>query len=458
MQKDIQCEHLKQIFHAAVERVDPYRMMKSHIALRGSLLRVQTETSREEIDLSSYDRIMVMGAGKATAKMAKAIEEILKERIREGVICVKYSHTEKLNRIETIEAGHPVPDENSIIAAQRMEDMARHADDKTLCIVLISGGGSALLTSPISFRKGPVLMELSLDDMQKTTSAMLSCGATINEMNAIRKHLSRIKGGRLAQLLYPATTLSFILSDVVGDNLDTIASGLTVYDQSTFSDAIRILKKYSLEHTVPAMVPKILEAGEQGLIEETPKKGDPVLSKVHNILLGTNYTALLAAARKAKLLGYNTAVISSQITGEAREAAKLFFGIAKDVLIHDLLVKKPACVIAGGETTVTLRGSGRGGRNQEISLSFLSQMEKDREQAESIYFLSASTDGNDGPTDAAGAFATHDILRESGKKRLDIEEYLNNNDSYTFFSFLNALLITGPTNTNVCDVHIVLVP
>jgi glycerate 2-kinase len=458
MQKDIQCEQLKQIFLAAVERVDPYWMIKRHITLRGSLLRVQTETSSEEINLSGYNRIMVIGAGKATAKMAKAIEEILKERIHEGVICVKYGHTEKLNRIETIEAGHPVPDENSILAAQQIEDMARSADDKTLCIVLISGGGSALLTSPISFRSGPVLIELSLNDVQKTTSALLSCGATIDEMNAIRKHLSRIKGGRLARLLFPATTLSFILSDVVGDRLDTIASGLTVSDQSTFGDALRIIKKYGLEHTVPEVVLKILQAGEKGLIEETPKKGDPALSKVTNILLGTNYTALLAAAKKAKLMGYNTAVISSQIIGEAREAAKLFFGIARDILIHDLLLKKPACVIAGGETTVTLRGSGRGGRNQEISLSFLSQMEKDRDQAEGIYFLSASTDGNDGPTDAAGAFATKDILRVSIKKQLDIEEHLKHSDSYSFFSLLDALLITGPTNTNVCDIHIVLVP
>jgi glycerate 2-kinase len=294
--------------------------------------------------------------------------------------------------------------------------------------------------------------------VQETTSALLSCGATIDEMNAIRKHLSRIKGGRLARLLFPATTLSFILSDVVGDRLDTIASGLTVSDQSTFGDALRIIKKYGLEHTVPEVVLKILQAGEKGLIEETPKKGDPALSKVTNILLGTNYTALLAAAKKAKLMGYNTAVISSQIIGEAREAAKLFFGIARDILIHDLLLKKPACVIAGGETTVTLRGSGRGGRNQEISLSFLSQMEKDRDQAEGIYFLSASTDGNDGPTDAAGAFATKDILRVSIKKQLDIEEHLKHNDSYSFFSLLDALLITGPTNTNVCDIHIVLVP
>jgi glycerate 2-kinase len=451
-------EQLKRIFRAAIERVDPYRMMMSCISLHENLLIVDTEYSREEIDLGRFDRIVVVGAGKASSKMAKAVEEILGERIAGGVLSVKYGHTEHLRHIQLVEAGHPVPDENSIEAARRIEDIAARADDRTLCIVLISGGGSSLLVSPAFHTSGSLHIQLTLREIRETTSALLSCSATIDEMNCVRKHLSRLKGGRLARLIYPGRTVSFILSDVVGDSLDTIASGLTTPDRTTFADAVRILRKYELERTVPGPVLELLRAGEEGTIEETPKQDDPAFSKVTNILIGTNYTALLAAANKARELGYNTAVVSSRITGEAREAAKVIFGIAKDILVHDLLVPKPACFIAGGETTVTIRGGGRGGRNQELALSFLSQMKRDGEGAGGIYFLSASTDGNDGPTDAAGAFASAEILRDSERKRLDIEEHLRNNDSYTFFNALNSLLKTGPTNTNVCDVHIALLP
>jgi len=451
-------DHLKQIFLSGVERVDPYRMLKTHLALRKHSLEVRTETCIESVDLDTFERIIVMGAGKATAKMAKAVEEILGPRIDEGLISVKYGHTEQLEYIEIVEAGHPVPDENSLHAAHRMEKMAIRADEKTLCILLISGGGSALLTSPANYQQGTVRINLDLEYIQKTTSTLLACGATIDEINCIRKHLSSIKGGRLARLLFPARTISLILSDVVGDRLATIASGLTTHDASTFSEALKILNRYEIQNAVPEPVMRVLEAGARGDIEETPKQYDPAFSKVTNILIGTNYTALLAASKKSNALGYHTTIISSQITGEAREVAKVFYAIAMDVKIHGLLLEKPACVIAGGETTVTLRGKGKGGRNQEIALSFLSQMEKEKEQAQGIYFLSASTDGNDGPTDAAGAFVSLDIMKECTEKGLNVEAALKENDSYTFFSALDALLITGPTNTNVCDVHIILVP
>ena len=450
-------DHLTQIFLTAVKRVDPYRMIHQHVTLKGNTLNIVTERESHGIDLDNFDKIIIIGAGKATAKMAKAIEEILGKRIHKGIISVKYGHTENLEYIKTIESGHPVPDENCLRAAREIEDLANLTDERTLFILLISGGGSALLTSPVSFSTESKDIELSIDDIQKTTTLLLSCGATIGEINCIRKHLSRIKGGRLTRLLYPGRVISFILSDVVGDRLDTIASGLTTFDNTTYEEALSIIRTYKIDEKIPEKVLHIIEAGAEGLIEETPKEEDPVFEKITNILIGTNYTALHAAAKEAHRLGYNTVVLSSQITGEAREVAKIFFAVAKDIKEHDLLAAKPACVIAGGETTVTLWGDGKGGRNQEIALSFLSQLQKNCASTEGIYFLSASTDGNDGPTDAAGAFASYSIVQKSRKLELDIAEYLQNNDSYTFFNKLGYLLKTGPTNTNVCDVHIIIV-
>ncbi len=300
-------------------------------------------------------------------------------------------------------------------------------------------------------------MELTLSDIQKTTEVLLGCGAPIDEMNCVRKHLSHIKGGRLARLLYPATQVNLVLSDVIGDKLDTIASGLSAPDETTYEDALRIIEKYEVVEDIPANVLGAIEHGVNGLIDETPGKKDRAFKKVFNILIGTNYTALLAASRKARGFGYSTSIISSHVTGEAREAAKVLYGIAQDIKKHDTPINKPACVIAGGETTVTLRGKGKGGRNQELALSVLSEMHKDPAYAHGIYFLSASTDGNDGPTDAAGAFASVEILARSTNQKLNIDEFLKNNDSYNLFEKIESLLKTGPTNTNVCDLQIFII-
>jgi hydroxypyruvate reductase len=298
---------------------------------------------------------------------------------------------------------------------------------------------------------------LTLEDKQATTKILLACGATIQEINCIRKHLSGIKGGRLAALAYPAESVNLILSDVVGDRLDSIASGLAVPDNSTYDEAIRLVNKYEIAGKLPPPAWKVLELGAAGKLPETPKKGDPVFGKVKNILIGSNYGALLAAEKKAKELGYNTVVLSSEVTGEAREAAKFYIGVGRDVLKHDLAVKKPACVIAGGETTVTLKGTGKGGRNQEMALSFLEEIESNPEGSEGIWFLAASTDGNDGPTDAAGAFADLEILAAGKKAGLSIQDSLSRNDSYHYYDKIGFLHKTGPTNTNVCDVQLVIV-
>ena len=450
-------EHLKQIFHAAVERVDPYQMIKKHVEVTGSLLKIDIEDGSAPVDLKGFNRIFVTGCGKATAKMAKAVEEIFTGKISAGVVSVKYGHTEHLDFIRTIESGHPIPDENSVKAAGEIIKLSKQADDKTLIINLISGGGSALLASPLEYSAGPDKVKLTLKDIQQTTEVLLASGAPIDEMNCIRKHISGIKGGKLARLMYPATLINLILSDVIGDRLDSIASGLTTADETTYEDALQIIEKYEIREKVPVRVLNAVEDGARGLIEETPKKNDRIFNKVFNVLIGTNYTALLAASHMARSLGYNNTVISSQVIGEAREAAKIFAGIAKDIKKHDLLLKKPACVIGGGETTVTIKGSGKGGRNQELALSFLSEMKKDPEQTGGIYFLSAATDGNDGPTDAAGAFASHEILKECKRVLLKIEDFLKNNDSYTFFEKTGSLFKTGPTNTNVCDLQILIV-
>lgn len=446
---------LESIFRTALQRVDPYTMVKEHLSVDKEALVVEDEGKKQLFDLREYKQLFVIGAGKATAKMAQAAEQILGERVTEGVIAVKYGHTAPLERIASVEAGHPVPDRRSVEAASLVEQLVGRADGRSIVINLISGGGSALLVKPFRYDEGKRHIAFTLEEIQQTTGALLSCGATIDEMNCIRKHISGIKGGRLAQLIYPATGINLILSDVVGDRLDTIASGLTAHDDTTYQDAIEIVERYGIGKQIPSPVLRVLMMGARGELPETPKKGDPVFERTHNILIGTNYLALMGACTRAEQLGYKTLVLSSQVTGEAREAAKLLFGIGKDILRHGIPVERPACVVSGGETTVTLRGSGKGGRNTELALSFLHGVAKDPEGARGIYLLSASTDGNDGPTDAAGAFASTEILTDAGEMRID--DYLRNNDSYTFFEAARGLFKTGPTNTNVCDIQLVVV-
>ncbi|MFC1858528.1 glycerate kinase [Thermodesulfobacteriota bacterium] len=457
MRKGQYLNRLEEIFLAGVERVDPYRLIINHVSLDDARLKIHTEEYQQNVDLATYQKIYVVGAGKATAKMAKAFEDILGARITAGVISVKYGHTDNLKKIKIVEAGHPIPDDNGIRAAREIAALARQADEKTLVISLISGGGSALTPFPYECETGKKKIALSLKEKQETTKILLECGAIINEINCVRKHLSQIKGGRLAQMLYPATSYNFILSDVIGDNLDTIASGPTTFDNTTFQDTQEIVGKYDIKEKLPLKVQETFKLGLAGKIPETPKSGDVVFKRVHNILVGTNLISLKAARKKAESLGYKTVILSSQIIGEAKEVAKVLCGIAKDIKRYELLAKRPVCLIAGGETTVTLIGRGKGGRNQEIALSFLAEIEKNPADTEGIDFLSASTDGNDGPTDAAGAFASNEILESALKENLSVNEYLKNNDSYHFFDKIGYLLKTGPTNTNVCDIHIILI-
>lgn len=440
------------IFRAGLARVDPLGMMERVLTLSGDVLRVTTETECHAYDLGRYRRIFVLGAGKASARMALGLERLLGGRIAAGVVAVKEGYVERLSRIRLLEAAHPVPDERGVAAAREVLALAGEAGPEDLVIVLVSGGGSAILAAPIDLPGH----RLTLADKQATTRTLLACGANIQEINRVRKKLSAVKGGRLARAIAPAHCLGLLLSDVVGDDLDVIASGPTVPDPTTGAEALAVLERYGVADAIAPEALAILSDVAAGCAPDTPKADDPAFVNARTVLIGTNHQALLAARDKAGALGYNTIVLTSHLTGESREMANLFLGVARDVAEHGLPLARPACVIAGGETTVTLRGAGKGGRNQEMALAFLAGLARDPRNAEDAVFLAASTDGSDGPTDATGAFASLAILRRGNRLGLDPDRYLAENDAYRYFEAARGLLITGPTNTNVCDIKVLL--
>lgn len=457
-QRKLRRSQLGKIFRAALKRVDPYQAILRHVQLKEDQLLVTTEHQTISVNLKDYDNILLLGAGKATAPMARAFEELLGERISTGFVCVKEGHGESLKRVQLVEASHPIPDERGLVAAQRIIDLATAADERTLVINCISGGASALLPCPINRQSSDGLVQVSLDDKQATTRELLNCSASIGEINCIRKHLSALKGGQLLQYIAPAHSLNFILSDVVGDDLSSIASGLTSADLTTFADALTIIDDYQIRQRLPNSVVHALELGLKGELIDTVKPGDMALKRTNNIIIGSNRQALMAAAEQAQELGYHTRSITAQLEGEARHVARTLGDVARDVAQSDMLVEKPACLLFGGETVVRVTGKGKGGRNQEMALAFLKQLNTwPTEQQQAVSFLSAATDGNDGPTDAAGAFADAELLQISSTVGLDLESYLADNDSYHFFKAISGLLKTGPTNTNVCDIQIILI-
>ena len=450
-------DDLRRIFLTGVRRVDPDALIRNTLCREGNRLRIRADGSEKTIDLDAFKRVLVIGAGKATARMARALEALVGDRITDGVISVKYGHSEPLQRIRTIEADHPVPDAAGVRAAKEMAALARKADADTLAVVLISGGGSALMPYPLQIGDGESTVEVSLAQKQAVTRLLLECGATIDEINCVRKHLSLTKGGRLAEMLFPATVVSLILSDVVGDSLDVIASGPTTGDSTTFADVAAILEKFDLGGKLPATARAAIDMGLRGKIPDTPDGSHPAFQKVVNLIIGANFLSLQAAADTARTRGYTTQVLSSQVIGEAREVARVLCGIAKDAKKRRLFGPLPVCLICGGETTVTLHGDGKGGRNQEMALAFLVEMALSPDETAGIHFLAASTDGGDGPTDAAGAFAHQRMLAVAAKAGLSPAVYLKNNDAYPFFDRIGGLLRTGPTHTNVCDIQVIII-
>jgi hydroxypyruvate reductase len=429
------------IFQSALAAVDPEEAVRRHLRIDGETLSLEGR----RYDLGACERILVVGAGKAVAPMAKALEDMLGDRIDSGVLVVKDGHGLPLKKIHVREASHPVPDERGVAGTLEILKLLDGAGRRDLVLCLISGGGSALLIAPAE--------GITLPDKQATTRSLLACGATIHEINTIRKHLSRAKGGQLARAAHPAGVLSLILSDVVGDDLDVIGSGPTVPDRSSFEDTMEILKRYEIWDRIPAPVRDRVAQGVKGALPETPKPGDPAFDGCAQVLVGSCLRALTAAAESAERLGYRSLILSSKVEGEAREVAKAFAAIGKEVLSSDHPLKPPACILTGGETTVTLQGDGRGGRNQEFVLAGALALDG----TDRVVVLAGGTDGTDGPTDAAGALADGLSIRRAKALGMDPHAFLKRSDSYHFFKPLDDLIITGPTRTNVMDVYMLLV-
>lgn len=429
------------IFDAGLKAADPGEAIRNNVTMgENGLLHIGDTT----YDVKHYERVLIVGAGKAAAPMAAALEELLGSYITGGSVTTKYSHGSSLKIIGLIEAGHPVPDEAGLRGTEQILSVLDGTNEKDLIFCLISGGGSALMPLPVA--------GLTLEDKQKTTQALLDCGATIHEINTIRKHISAIKGGKLARAAYPGTLIALILSDVIGDDLDAIASGPTVPDRGTFDDCIDIITKYALRTKIPLPVIQYLERGKSGEESETPKPGDPIFDKTAALIIGSAGLSIETARKKAAELGYNALILSSFVEGETKDVAKVHTAIVKEIIKTGNPIARPACIISGGETTVTIHGSGLGGRNMEFVLAAAIEIR----DLDNVVILSGGTDGTDGPTDAAGAIADGQTYEKALNMNYRAEDYLRNNDSYHFFEAIGDLLKTGPTLTNVMDLRIMI--
>lgn len=427
------------IFLAGVESVKPDKLIARFVALEEKTLRID----QLQFDLDRVKNIYVLGAGKASALMAQAVETVLGDRITAGHIVTKYGHGCALKYIGITEAGHPVPDENGLKGTAEILALAEKAADDDLVICLISGGGSALLAD--------VPAGCSLADLRAVNDALLKCGATIDEINCIRKHLSCVKGGQLAGAVHPAALVSLILSDVVGDPLDVIASGPTSPDPTTFGEALAILQRYRITETIPPRILQVLQGGQAGRKPETPKAADAIFRKTNNLIIGSNRLALETARRKAEELGFSARVVTNTLAGDTADVARYVLEQTRQA--QRASNGKPCCLLFGGEPTLKVSGSGLGGRNQHLALlsaQLIANMP-------GITILSGGSDGNDGPTDAAGAVVDSETSRQAAEQNCSIETCLDGFDSYHFFEKVGGHILIGPTQTNVMDLVVVLV-
>jgi glycerate-2-kinase len=431
---------LKKLIVRGLEAVDARAAVGRAISRNGEELTI----GRRRYDLRRYERVVVVGAGKATASMACAVEERLGRRLDRGFVVVKHGHAVPTRRIVVVEAGHPVPDRSGQRAAARLCAMAAELSRRDLLIVLLSGGASSLLPAPVE--------GITLADKQRTTEKLLRSGATISEINTVRKHLSRIKGGRLAELT-KATVVTLILSDVLGDDLSAIASGPTVPDPTTYQDAVAILKRYRIWQAVPQRVRQYLDRGCQGLASETPKPGSVLFRRVRHHIVGNSATAVTAVTRAAGEAGLRTLVQTPALTGEAREAGKRFGSMARNIVREGKPLQRPCCVMAGGETTVTVTGKGTGGRAQEFAAAAALEITG----LARVWVVALGTDGTDGPTDAAGAIVDGDTMARAQRLGVDLDHALKRNNTYPALKRLRSHIITGPTGTNVNDLYLLLV-
>ncbi len=422
------------VMSAALSAVEPGEAVRRALRRDGDRLEVGARTYH----LSRYRRVLLVGAGKAGAPMAAAVERVLGDRVREGLVVVKDGHLGPTRVARLREAEHPVPDERGVRATAELVELVGASGPDDLVVVVISGGGSALMLLPAE--------GITLADMQRTTDLLLRAGATINELNTIRKHLEQVKGGGLARLAAPSDVLALVLSDVVGNPLDVIASGPTVPDTSTFEDAGAILDEYGLWDQLPESVAGRLRAGRAGEVPDTPKPGDPTFARVQTIVVASNELAAEAAVQQARAEGLAALLLTTYVEGEAREVGKVVASLAREEVARGGPLPRPCCLVLGGETIVRVRGRGTGGRSQEVALA----------ACETLAGLDAlvaalATDGTDGPTDAAGALADGSTLARARALGLDRHHFLAENDAYHFFEPLGDLLLTGPTNTNVND-------
>jgi hydroxypyruvate reductase len=428
---------IKRIIQAVLKASDPRILLSQKLSLHKETLKA----GRFRYNLSHYRHIYVVGAGKASGAMAQAVERILGHRIADGRVVVKYGHTVPTSKIKLLEAAHPMPDRAGMNGVREIVSLLRKAGEKDLVIVLLSGGGSALMPLPVE--------GITLAQKQLTTQSLLKSGATINEINVVRKHLSQVKGGRLLLYAAPARVLTLILSDVLGNSLDTIASGPTFPDPSTYGDAVQILKRYHLWQDLPKPVRTHFIRGDQGLEEETLKMENPAFKKVRHLIIGDHRVALKAAAHAARASGYRTQILTPYLKGEAREAARVFVSLAQQLRKGRPGALHRACLLASGETTVTVRRKGKGGRCQEFVLAAALQITGLPETVVAAF----GTDGTDGPTDAAGAYADENTVHKAVLQGLDPAEALHNHNSFAFFKALGQLIITGPTRTNLNDLY-----
>ena len=423
----------------AAARLDAQAIWRAALAAGSVAPLVDRALERLRFDLThpSWRHLLVFGCGKASGAMAAAVERTLGRRITEGLVVVKDGYTVATARVVLREAGHPVPDARGQAAAEEIVRRVRSAGADDAVLFLVSGGGSALTPAPVR--------PITLAEKQETTRLLLGAGATINELNAVRKHLSLFKGGQLARAAAPATLISLILSDVIGDPLDVIASGPTAPDPTTFAEALAVLERRGVGHLVSNAVRARLEAGARGEVEETPKPGDRAFERVTNVVIGNNALVVDAAAAEARRLGYRAEVLTRSLQGEARE-------IALELVARARSLPPRSCLIAGGETTVTVRGRGRGGRCQEFALAAGLQLRRD----DRVVVLAAGTDGTDGPTDAAGAIADAETRARGERAGQAARRALDDNDAYTFLSAAGDLVVSGPTNTNLLDLYLLL--
>ncbi len=429
---------IARVLSAGLQAVEPGAAVRHFMRREGHQLII----GDRGYDLNQFQRVLIVGTGKAGTPMTQAAVDILGERLYAGLVIVKEGYTSgalKIGAVSIAEAGHPIPDQRGLQASKHLIELLEgtKADDFVIC--LISGGGSALMTSPVD--------DIGLQEMQALTQSLLASGADINEINTMRKHLEQLKGGKLARLAAPSQLATLILSDVVGDALTTIASGPTVPDPTTFEDAFKVLERYNLTQQIPSAVVAYLQRGIQSAEQETPKPDDPLFDRVQNVVIGSNKQAADAAVLQAQREGFNASLLTTYLQGEARYAGRFLGAIARQIVQSDQPIPKPACLVIGGETTVTLQGNGMGGRNQEMALSAV----QDLAGLPDVVLISMASDGGDGPTDAAGAVVTGKTLKRARNAGLNPSGYLEANDSYHFFNALGDLLKIGPTQTNVND-------